>query len=439
MRLRIAPDAYFTRRYADIHPLQAPLQRYGFWLLCLLTAVALFHHEQMARFWLPGWFPDPALIAAQKEVELATNPPDLFPAPEEASPVASVDFSSFPPLAPERTPPAILRPPLTEPAPPEPVSEALELEESEDPPEEAPEAMAEPPETTSQDPDWLARLKEGTPPSALQAELEESLTELEPEARPDAWQAYLQALVAHGRALARKNRLRGKPDSVQAIAAYLRGLDRPEAAGALGALADAVAEHGWAQIQARKYTTPRGDNAHATLQTVLTIHPRHARARQGIARIGRKYLYIAKDLVDKGKSDRALFMLDKGLAVSPDDKELKSLRAEVHAKLTDPAVLQLQRAQNQLASGKLIKPKGDNAYQTFLEILRAQPDHAEARQGVRQVIQKLYNRALAAKRRGDLEASWLMVQDAISQFPKEDRFFQLQDAIREATEAERGG
>jgi tetratricopeptide (TPR) repeat protein len=61
----------------------------------------------------------------------------------------------------------------------------------------------------------------------------------------------------------------------------------------------------------------------------------------------------------------------------------------------------LERARGQLAAEKLTTPRGDNALESYQEVLRSQPGHEGALEGIRRIKGKYVQWAEAAKQRGD--------------------------------------
>jgi len=449
MQLRLASDAYFIHRYHAARSISSPLYRYGFWILCLLNAGLLFYLQA----WLSHEPSAPSASSQPPQFPQVTHLPDVFPPPSAAWYVflhpPDKLMQPFPNAAHKPLPSnvaldlAFSRPEQITKNPQFIAAQAklnpnVEPEDKPDQPSNAPAEItpsADIPSSNESITHWLQRLKKTANPKTVEQELIKKIKMLSSKQQAEQWHHFFEATVRYGQHLASYSKFTGD-NSVNRLAEYLRQLNTPQANQARSALIDAVAAHGWTQIHAHKYTTPHNDNAYTTLQAVLALHPNHVKAKQGIARIGRKYLYLGKDYLDKGEAERALFMFEKGLSVSPDNSELQQLRDEIHAQLTDPAVILLQRAQAQMSAEKWITPPNDNAYQTFLDILKRHPDHEKAMQGVRKVIDALYAKALTEKKLGNLQASWLLVNSALSHFPNHQKFYELQQELRSITKSE---
>ena len=76
------------------------------------------------------------------------------------------------------------------------------------------------------------------------------------------------------------------------------------------------------QIDADQLTTPPGDNALESYQTVLTKMPGNGEARAGIDRIVAIYTHWAEIAEGKGSPQRARRYIEKALLAKPDDPAL---------------------------------------------------------------------------------------------------------------------
>lgn len=79
------------------------------------------------------------------------------------------------------------------------------------------------------------------------------------------------------------------------------------------------------QIDDKKLTTPDGDNAYETFQSVLALEPRNKAALAGIEKIINRYTAWAKLDIKDNNVKRARYFLSLAIEIKPNDRELKKL------------------------------------------------------------------------------------------------------------------
>lgn len=84
-------------------------------------------------------------------------------------------------------------------------------------------------------------------------------------------------------------------------------------------------------LKAKRLTAPAGKNARQTYRRVLELDAGNIEARAGLDRIAQEYLREAQRRRSAGALQDCLGLIDKGLAVVPDQAELLRLREEVRA------------------------------------------------------------------------------------------------------------
>src|SRR5690606_28891994 len=89
----------------------------------------------------------------------------------------------------------------------------------------------------------------------------------------------------------------------------------------------------------------------------------------------------------------------------------------------------LGRANMALATGRLIKPRGDNALERYREVLELAPNHPEATAGVERVIATLEARVVAALKARDPQAGAIALTDLKHAQPNHPRYQQLYDEL----------
>jgi tetratricopeptide (TPR) repeat protein len=145
--------------------------------------------------------------------------------------------------------------------------------------------------------------------------------------------------------------------------------------------------------QAAHYlATAQLEAAYTVYQEILTKAPDNQQARAGLQQLAEQY----EQQAHRQKNDivTSLAILEKGLTAFPKHPGLLSLKQELtKKKLTKEHELEetlaqqrkieelLKTAQQQFLALRLTEPAGDNAYETYQQILNLAPDHQEANAG----------------------------------------------------------
>lgn len=169
------------------------------------------------------------------------------------------------------------------------------------------------------------------------------------------------------------------------------------------------------QLAALKLTRPPGDNAFESYTQILEILPREERALTGVQRIADRYLELGQANLNKGTLNTSLAMIERGLEVASNHSGLLDLRDEAYRKLEilrdQQQELQtlLNKAQRQFQSHQITTPTGDNAYETYLEVLTIDARNQRAKEGLQKITD--YYEALAKTKQdaGELRRGLAMV------------------------------
>jgi len=127
-----------------------------------------------------------------------------------------------------------------------------------------------------------------------------------------------------------------------------------------------------------------------------------------LASIGGIYLY---------QQYIVLGLHNKGINIVKDDDMPLSI-----AKLLNTADLQF-------VDSKLITPQGDNAYQTFKEILSQQPDNSNAIRGLKQIERKLIAQIKNHQEKKQTSSALQLVDESLNFFPNQPAMLQLQQSL----------
>ena len=83
------------------------------------------------------------------------------------------------------------------------------------------------------------------------------------------------------------------------------------------------------QLKAKRLTEPVGNNAEVTYRQLLKLDANNAQAQAGLTRIAQDYLQQAKQRQSAEAFQESLNLIEKGLAVVPNQVELTRLQKEV--------------------------------------------------------------------------------------------------------------
>lgn len=135
-----------------------------------------------------------------------------------------------------------------------------------------------------------------------------------------------------------------------------------------------------AQLRARRYAEPVGDNALESLNALRQLDAAAADARG--ATLGDALLADARALLGRGDASAALTTVELALRVRPDAVDAVAFKREVEGKLSADqrrVAGLLGQAQQALSERRYFAPAGQNAAELLEELLKLDPAHAEAR------------------------------------------------------------
>lgn len=168
--------------------------------------------------------------------------------------------------------------------------------------------------------------------------------------------------------------------------------------------------------------------AYQTYQAVLNLEPHNQLAKEGIKRIAEKYVQLAQS---EPENTKKLLFIKEGLERFPHHEELLALQQQ----LTNSPQLQQQhieilvkKAEQQLAALHLTTPAGDNAYETYQEILKAIPDHPAAQAGLIKIADQYEQ--LAQMDPDHLDRNLALINKGLQVFPNHAGLLALNQKMR---------
>ncbi|MDX1606157.1 MAG: protein kinase [Candidatus Competibacterales bacterium] len=136
------------------------------------------------------------------------------------------------------------------------------------------------------------------------------------------------------------------PLPLQPIEVPLASGDADEAVDPINTEVEQLLAQAETYMDELQLTTPRDANAHDVYRRVLQLDPDNVTARNGLQTIVERYLGWARSNLQRGRYQRSLRNIEKGLGVAPGDNRLLALRDEVEARLApDPEPRPVQRVE----------------------------------------------------------------------------------------------
>ncbi len=193
-----------------------------------------------------------------------------------------------------------------------------------------------------------------------------------------------------------------------------------------------------AQFEAERLTEPAADNAAATYRQVLALDAGNAKAQAGLERIAREYLQQARQQRSAGALRDSLKLIDKGLAVLPNQAELLRLREEVQKKQQweQKIAALLAQAEAQFEAKRLTEPAGDNAAATYRQVLELDAGNAQARAGLERIAREYLQQARQRQSARALQESLNLIDKGLAVLPNQAELLRLREEVSAQLAAE---
>jgi tetratricopeptide (TPR) repeat protein len=190
------------------------------------------------------------------------------------------------------------------------------------------------------------------------------------------------------------------------------------------------------QLNAARLSQPEGDNAYASYRQVLALDPDNVPAQQGLARIAAHYEQLARTQRGDKALQASLASIDEGLEVMPGHEGLLALRKDVEAELAEQEKKQrkierlLARAEQTLKAEPLTIASGNNAYESYHQVLALDPDNSEAKAGLARLAARYEQLAQKHQRDGALQESLSYVEKGLEMLPQNGALLALRGEIQ---------
>jgi serine/threonine-protein kinase PpkA len=161
--------------------------------------------------------------------------------------------------------------------------------------------------------------------------------------------------------------------------------------------------------------------------------------------------FLASALAAQRKEEYAasLQQIEKGLALAPDHDGLIRLRDRVRGQFATEQQRQaeqaqreqdikalLEQAEKQLEAKRLTMPTGNNAEETYQQLLKLDPENAQARAGFGRIAQEYERLAQQRREAGALQDSLAQIDKGLAIIPKHEGLLRLRQEISHEWEAE---
>ena len=169
--------------------------------------------------------------------------------------------------------------------------------------------------------------------------------------------------------------------------------------------------------------------AYQTYQTIFSLESNNQLAQAGIKKIAEKYVQLARA---EPETTKKLLFINEGLEKFPHYDKLLSLQQELTqvqpAQQQQIAIL-LQQAAQQLTSLHLTTPAGDNAYETYQQILKQVPEHPVAKAGLIKIADQYEQ--LAQIDQNNFVKNLALINKGLQVFPHHAGLLALKQKVQE--------
>jgi len=194
-----------------------------------------------------------------------------------------------------------------------------------------------------------------------------------------------------------------------------------------------AAEH----LRNDRLTSPDGKNAVESYQRALALDPDNEEARRGLIEVADRYHELAKEKADRGDLPGGLDLTSRGLAVVPDYRPLVDFRKQVEATADqrdqDARLAALvKRLEEQVKSGSLSAPKGDNAVATLREMEALSPENEKLADARNSILDRYVELVKKQIEEGKYPTSLALIGEAERIAPDDGRWKELREAVAAA-------
>ena len=190
-------------------------------------------------------------------------------------------------------------------------------------------------------------------------------------------------------------------------------------------------------FRADALTQPEGINALAEYRAAQALAPDNIDVQLGIQSIADTLLLRAKELQMNGELEQALAATNEGLEVLKDDPDFLALQKQLQddKQYQDAITAQLDEADKQYRTGKLVSPKGKSAYDQYQAVLKQDPDNIAAKTGLSNIERQLISKVNINSRNGKFEQASSALETVRQYFGKSKAYRNAEQQLAQAIDA----
>jgi serine/threonine-protein kinase PpkA len=189
-----------------------------------------------------------------------------------------------------------------------------------------------------------------------------------------------------------------------------------------------------AQTAASQFTQPDNDNAYETYRKILAIDPDHQAATVGMTQIVQHLEQQARQEQRFGRYEQSLSFIEEGIKLQPQHPSLIDLRKEIMAQLEAQHRAKrieelLTKARQQFAANQWMQPKGDNALESYQQVLILSPYEDRALSGIQDIAEGCLRLGQDEYQKGHLDESLAFIRQGLSLIPYHPQLLSLQQTV----------
>ena len=191
------------------------------------------------------------------------------------------------------------------------------------------------------------------------------------------------------------------------------------------------------QRDALKIMSPEGDNALESYRQILATDATNARALRELEKLLSPLREIARKALNRNDFDEASAAVQAALSIAPGQVDLLQLKGIIEQQQSvERRIANLMRqAERHVAGSYLFVPEGASAYDQYQAILQLDPNYDAAREGQKQLIDKLSERVWALVAEAKFDQALTLLERPLALMPRNRRLLSLRDQVQDASQS----
>lgn len=215
---------------------------------------------------------------------------------------------------------------------------------------------------------------------------------------------------------------------------YLQVLERVAAAEQAQELIARADEY----VVQNQLTSPSGANALEFYNRALAVDDDNPIALVGKQKIVQQYETLVSEALQADNYKQAIILSRRGLAIDPNNAALQELNdlADSYFQTEEKIDQYYQEAEKQIATGNLLSPVGESAYDQYKNIIEIDGENSQAVRALRG-LEKIVAIEIENKiNRSEYEQARALLSNARIYFPNVEKFLALQVSLERSEEAD---